>query len=164
MTCAPLDPPLFSTHVHSDLDPFTAVGHPHLSLSSNEPQAAFAWAEPAAEVLAWDQRWPRLLAELKASAADVICLQEVQFEPTPEGGFALPKWLAPLTCDGGGECKGFASTSPSHQLLACLFVVGCSNGVRWRLGGAACCRIPHSPPSRLLLGRSGPFELHPRAD
>ena len=70
--------------------------------------AAFKWAEPADEVLAWEKRWPRLLAELKAAAADVICLQEVQFEPTPEGGFALPEWLAPLTLAGGGECKGKA--------------------------------------------------------
>ena len=47
--------------------------------------AAFDWAEPAAEVLEWGVRWPRLLAELRASAADIICLQEVQFE-RGEGG------------------------------------------------------------------------------
>eukprot|EP00966_Prymnesium_polylepis_P006392 146432-Prymnesium_polylepis.1 len=38
--------------------------------------AAFEWAEPAAERLDWSSRQPRLLAELQASRADVICLQE----------------------------------------------------------------------------------------
>ena len=42
--------------------------------------AAFEWAEPAAEVLAWESRAPRLLAEIEQSKADVIALQELQFE------------------------------------------------------------------------------------
>ena len=60
--------------------------------------AAFAWAEPFEEVLAWEARQPRLLAELRASEADVICLQEVQFErqtatDDKEEAYALPSWL-----------------------------------------------------------------------
>ena len=42
--------------------------------------AAFQWAEPANEVLDWEKRRPRLLAELQQCRADVIALQEVQFE------------------------------------------------------------------------------------
>ena len=59
--------------------------------------AAFEWAEPAAERLDWEARRPRLVAELAACGADVICLQEVQFEradaptgaPAPVGASAL---------------------------------------------------------------------------
>ena len=42
--------------------------------------AAFRWAEPADVVLAWKARMPRLLAELQACEADILCLQEVQYE------------------------------------------------------------------------------------
>mmetsp|Transcript_91820 Transcript_91820/g.285704 ORF Transcript_91820/g.285704 Transcript_91820/m.285704 type:complete len:565 (-) Transcript_91820:28-1722(-) len=70
--------------------------------------AAFQWAEPAEEVLDWDARWPRLLAELRTSKADVICLQEVQFE-RPEGGeFVLPGWLA---------LEGYAAKLPMQGAL-----------------------------------------------
>ena len=61
--------------------------------------AAFEWAEPADEVLAWDARWPRLLEELKATQADIYCLQEVQYEreEAASGGgmytYRLPEWL-----------------------------------------------------------------------
>merc|ERR1719329_1720759 len=70
-----------------------------LDLRTGEPQpyAAFQWAEPASEVLDWNVRWPRLLAEMRDSQADVICLQEVQFERDPNdagGAFTLPAWLA----------------------------------------------------------------------
>eukprot|EP00658_Telonema_sp_P-2_P041585 TRINITY_DN29767_c0_g1_i1.p1 TRINITY_DN29767_c0_g1~~TRINITY_DN29767_c0_g1_i1.p1 ORF type:complete len:490 (-),score=109.25 TRINITY_DN29767_c0_g1_i1:59-1381(-) len=58
--------------------------------------AAFEWAEPAEEVLAWEARRPKLLTELQQSNADLICLQEVQFEPTEAGGFGLPAWLSAL--------------------------------------------------------------------
>eukprot|EP00403_Amphidinium_massartii_P001689 CAMPEP_0178378412 /NCGR_PEP_ID=MMETSP0689_2-20121128/4415_1 /TAXON_ID=160604 /ORGANISM="Amphidinium massartii, Strain CS-259" /LENGTH=516 /DNA_ID=CAMNT_0019998485 /DNA_START=240 /DNA_END=1787 /DNA_ORIENTATION=- len=63
-----------------------------------QPFAAFQWAEPANEVLDWEVRQPRLLAELKASGADVLCLQEVQFERL-EGSeeFGLPSWLRELS-------------------------------------------------------------------
>eukprot|EP00854_Cymbomonas_tetramitiformis_P024530 gene24530-29837_t len=56
--------------------------------------AAFKWAEPAEQRLDWEVRWPRLQHELSESRADVICLQEVQYER--EAGsedFALPQWL-----------------------------------------------------------------------
>ena len=55
--------------------------------------AAFQWAEPADEVLDWDVRRPRLLKELESCGADVICLQEVQFDDSGDGEFSLPKWL-----------------------------------------------------------------------
>ena len=55
--------------------------------------AAFQWAEPADEVLDWDVRRPRLLKELESCGADVICLQEVQFDDSGNGEFSLPKWL-----------------------------------------------------------------------
>eukprot|EP00967_Tisochrysis_lutea_P076181 scaffold102944_cov31-Tisochrysis_lutea.AAC.1 len=53
--------------------------------------AAFEWAEASA--LAWDTRQPALLKELEESGADLICLQEVQFEKGGDGNFALPDWL-----------------------------------------------------------------------
>ena len=53
-----------------------------------QPFAAFEWAEPAEEVLAWERRAPRLLAELRACGADVICLQELQLEREGGGGTA----------------------------------------------------------------------------
>ena len=55
--------------------------------------AAFEWAEPAAQRLDWAARQPMLEAELRASRADVICLQEVQYEASEDGTFALPDWL-----------------------------------------------------------------------
>ena len=54
--------------------------------------AAFQWAEPADEVLTWEVRRPRLHNQLVSSKADVICLQEVQFDAGDEG-FSLPEWL-----------------------------------------------------------------------
>ncbi|CAE8696624.1 unnamed protein product [Polarella glacialis] len=58
-----------------------------------QPFAAFEWAEPAAEVLDWDVRRPRLLAQLSSCGADILCLQEVQFECSSAGAFHLPSWL-----------------------------------------------------------------------
>ena len=42
--------------------------------------AAFKWAEPAGEVLDWDLRKARIREEILRAEADVVCLQEVQFE------------------------------------------------------------------------------------
>jgi len=58
--------------------------------------AAFEWAEPAEEVLEWDARRPRILAELKSFNADIVCLQEVQFVKANDGRFTLPPWLRDL--------------------------------------------------------------------
>ncbi|CAK0893060.1 unnamed protein product [Prorocentrum cordatum] len=80
-----------------------------------QPWAAFEWAEPAREVLAWDARRPRLLAELRAARADVLCLQEVQFERTGAGGaarFVLPPWLCQLA-----EEEGYTPRLPSEGPL-----------------------------------------------
>jgi endonuclease/exonuclease/phosphatase family metal-dependent hydrolase len=59
--------------------------------------AAFAWAEPAEEVLEWNMRMPKLVEELKTSQADVICLQEIQFEKNKNNDkFELPLYLQQL--------------------------------------------------------------------
>lgn len=91
--------------------------------STVQPWAAFEWSEPAEEVLVWSARQPKLLAELQRATADVICLQEVQFERVPVDAadevtathgaktkteapeFQLPRWLA----DG---LPGYASVIP----------------------------------------------------
>jgi hypothetical protein len=76
--------------------------------------AAFEWAEPANEVLAWDKRRPRLLQELVSSKADIICLQEVQFETEQSGAEAgqgvhvLPTWL---------RLEGYETVIPSQGSL-----------------------------------------------
>jgi hypothetical protein len=76
--------------------------------------AAFEWAEPAEEVLAWDKRRPRLRQELEQGNADVICLQEVQFETEEEPGadgkvvHILPKWL---------QLEGYDTVIPSQGSL-----------------------------------------------
>lgn len=72
------------------------------------PYAAFPWAEPAEEVLDWEVRRPRLLAELRTARCDVICLQEVQFERSAEGRFVLPSWL---------EMDGYSSQIPDQSPL-----------------------------------------------
>ena len=71
--------------------------------------AAFEWAEPAAQRLDWAVRRPRLRAELQASRADVICLQEVQYEAGADGVFALPDWL---------RLDGYALHVPPQRDLA----------------------------------------------
>ena len=72
--------------------------------------AAFEWAEPAAKRLDWAVRRPRLEAELMASRADVICLQEVQYEPDPTTGeFKLPSWL---------QLAGYTHCIPPQKDLA----------------------------------------------
>jgi len=55
--------------------------------------AAFPWAEPATERLSWEARRPRLQNQLARCGADLICLQEVQFDADADGNFALPTWL-----------------------------------------------------------------------
>ena len=66
--------------------------------------AAFEWCGPGDELLDFAARCPRMLAEVRAAAADAVMLQEVQFEPNDAGdGFALPAWLRPLTVEGGGD-------------------------------------------------------------
>ncbi|CAE7266572.1 CCR4 [Symbiodinium sp. CCMP2456] len=59
-----------------------------------QPFAAFEWA--SAEDLEWELRRKRLLKQLESWHADVVCLQEVQFEASPDGSFALPAWLTGL--------------------------------------------------------------------
>lgn len=73
--------------------------------------AAFQWAEPFDEVLAWEARQPRLLAELRASGADVICLQELQFEQTKDDVFVLPSWL---------RLEGYEAVLPDQAALRAI--------------------------------------------
>ena len=87
--------------------------------SVSQEFAAFEWAEPASEVLDWDMRRPRILEELKRSRADVICLQEVEFEiswvkgddlwAAAEDTYCLPAWL---------ELEGYAWQIPCQSDLA----------------------------------------------
>ena len=55
-----------------------------------QPFAAFEWAADAD--LDWSRRQPRLLSDLTSSRADIICLQEVQYERSDDE-FVLPEWL-----------------------------------------------------------------------
>eukprot|EP01052_Picozoa_sp_SAG31_P042926 SAG31_NODE_6981_length_1827_cov_3.899884_1_plen_327_part_10 len=60
------------------------------------------------------RRHPRLLSELLAARADVICLQEVQFEAPVNadvagGDFSLPKWL---------QLGGYEAVLPEQTSLA----------------------------------------------
>ena len=55
-----------------------------------QPFAAFEWA--ADTDLDWSRRQPRLLSDLTSSRADIICLQEVQYERSDDE-FVLPEWL-----------------------------------------------------------------------
>jgi len=74
-----------------------------------QPFAAFEWAEPAAQRLEWAVRQPKLAAELTASRADLICLQEVQYEAAPDGTFALPAWL---------QLDGYEAHVPAQRELS----------------------------------------------
>jgi len=59
--------------------------------------AAFLWAEPACEVLDWAARQPVLAAELQSCGADIIALQEVEFDDMGDGSFGLPAWIRAVT-------------------------------------------------------------------
>jgi hypothetical protein len=79
--------------------------------------AAFPWAEPADEVLAWEVRWPKILAEIKAAQADVVCLQEVQFEPDFLAGNPSPgATTGAAAAVGVGETK--AAAAPAAPVAA----------------------------------------------
>ena len=84
-----------------------------------QPWAAFEWAEPADEVLSWAARQPKLLAELQRAQADVICLQEVQFERQP----TMPDGVDGSSGDGaaaeavasGSKTKAKAAAKAAYQ-------------------------------------------------
>jgi endonuclease/exonuclease/phosphatase family metal-dependent hydrolase len=76
--------------------------------------AAFEWCTAAA--LDWAARCPRIVSELRQSAADLICLQEVQFEAAQGGGgggdppeFVLPAWT---------QLEGYTALLPEQADLA----------------------------------------------
>ena len=93
--------------------------------------AAFAWAEPADEVLDWGVRMPRLLKELSGSNADVICLQEVQFEPSEEEAriaTELSTKLAALDTEAeeayaANKARLEAEAAAKRTELSCRFVL-----------------------------------------
>lgn len=90
--------------------------------------AAFEWAEDAH--LDWDSRRNRLRLELEAARADVVCLQEVQFEPcgARDGNpvFDLPEWLRlpgyTVRIPGQRELRQIASRN--KRVLLCEAAVG----------------------------------------
>lgn len=71
--------------------------------------AAFPWAEPFDQVLSWDVRRPQLLDLLRDADADLICLQEVQFERMEDGTHVLPEWL---------RLPGYEYVIPGQEQLA----------------------------------------------
>eukprot|EP00927_Polykrikos_kofoidii_P056696 TRINITY_DN50786_c0_g1_i1.p1 TRINITY_DN50786_c0_g1~~TRINITY_DN50786_c0_g1_i1.p1 ORF type:complete len:603 (+),score=84.10 TRINITY_DN50786_c0_g1_i1:59-1867(+) len=124
--------------------------------------AAFGWAEPADEVLDWAVRRPRLLAQFRAWRADVLCLQEVQFEQNGDGEFMLPAWLQ--------ELPGYAASLPGQQALRMMadrnlrvlddeVAIGCA--VLYRTDRLELCaegglnNAPNTLVPALLRGREG---------
>ena len=75
-----------------------------------QPFAAFEWA--STEDLEWDLRRKRLLKQLESWRADVICLQEVQFEASPDGSFLLPTWLQGL--------ENYSACIPAEKYLTLI--------------------------------------------
>ena len=78
------------------------------TLSENHRQLfQYCW-----QVLDWDVRVPRLLRALTECKADVICLQEVQFEVSEQSGFRLPAWMDPVIS------SGYVAILPDQKELA----------------------------------------------
>ena len=75
-----------------------------------QPFAAFEWA--SAEDLEWELRRKLLLQQLESWHADVVCLQEVQFDTSPDGSFALPDWLQGL--------KDYSACIPAEKYLTLI--------------------------------------------
>lgn len=67
---------------------------------------SFGWV--ADEDIEWSYRQPMLRAELLACGADVLCLQEVQYERASSDLFDLPAWL---------QLPGYACILPSQKQL-----------------------------------------------
>eukprot|EP00746_Dinoflagellata_sp_MGD_P004847 gnl/MRDRNA2_/MRDRNA2_109365_c0_seq1.p1 gnl/MRDRNA2_/MRDRNA2_109365_c0~~gnl/MRDRNA2_/MRDRNA2_109365_c0_seq1.p1 ORF type:complete len:752 (+),score=202.97 gnl/MRDRNA2_/MRDRNA2_109365_c0_seq1:42-2258(+) len=55
------------------------------------PFATFGWIQDGS--LDWEVRQPKILEEIRSCQADIIALQEVQFEDIGDGNFGLPSWL-----------------------------------------------------------------------
>ena len=72
--------------------------------------AAFRWAEPAEEVLAWEARQPRLLAELKESEAKAVELEGLYKEEQ-----TLRKKYFNMMEDMKGKIRVFCRTRPMAQ-------------------------------------------------
>ena len=98
--------------------------------------AAFGWAEPAAERLDWAARQPRLSTELRSCAADVLMLQEVQFEKAADGTLELPQWLQEVARASGYEARIPPQrdlreiASRNERVLGTFCAVG--NALLWR--------------------------------
>ena len=125
--------------------------------------AAFEWAEPAAERLDWDVRRPKLRSELLASRADVICLQEVQYEADEDGAFFLPNWREPafetpiatheptsatcvLDCRAPLQCTSTATSCTSRHK---------ASSAPSQAAISACCAARPPLETRCLYARTG---------
>jgi len=107
--------------------------------------AAFEWA--AASSLDWEVRRPALLRELAASGADLICLQEVQFERSAVSGqFALPEWLRlpgyEARVPPPAKLQDIASRN--LRVLRCEAAIG--NVLLWRADRLTEAPPPPAPP------------------
>ena len=105
----------------------------HGEESNNTPP----WlAEPAAERLDWAARQPRLSTELRSCAADVLMLQEVQFEKADDGTLELPQWLQEVARASGYEARIPPQrdlreiASRNERVLGTFCAVG--NALLWR--------------------------------
>ncbi|CAJ1390691.1 unnamed protein product [Effrenium voratum] len=73
-----------------------------------QPFAAFQWASE--EDLDWEQRKVKILEQIRAWRADVVCLQEVEFKEE-SGSFSLPDWL---------ELEGYSACLPGDKYLTLI--------------------------------------------
>ena len=91
-----------------------------------QPFAAFEWASAAD--LEWDLRRKRLLEQLQSWNADVLCLQEVQFEASPDGSFRLPDWLGleDYTASIPAEKYLTLIAERNERVLANKVAIGCA--------------------------------------
>lgn len=89
--------------------------------------AAFEWVSE--EDLIWENRQKKLLEQLRRWSADVVCLQEVQFDTEENGSFSLPAWLKNL--DGYAAClpgdKYLTQMAERNErVLANRVAIGCA--------------------------------------
>jgi len=91
-----------------------------------QPFAAFQWVSE--EDLDWEKRKEKILEQLRSWSADVVCLQEVQFD-FDENSFTLPLWLRNL--DGytvclPGEKYLTQIADRNERVLANRVAIGCA--------------------------------------
>jgi hypothetical protein len=115
-----------------------------------QPWAAFEWSEPAEEVLVWGARQPKLLAELQRSAADVICLQEVQFEECTAATTAAEE-----VSGGGGGGDTVAPVDATAPVAAWVPAAGSTGGRKKGKGKKGLAEKEYKLPAWLTTGMAG---------